>query len=217
MKALIIFSITTIISFLGSFHPGPLNMSVIQATLRKSLIAGLWMTVGGVLPEIIYGYLAVEGLKVFDKYPQVFEIMQWAILPVLLLIGWKYLKPKQMQEELSKSEEINVDIEVTSYWGDFIKGFLLSFLNPQLMAFWLVILINYQNYEYLKIEFLFDKIAFVLGASTGALILNYLCALVAIKKKGAIFQYLSQNMFDKIMGWTFFLIAFVQVIKLLVF
>lgn len=217
LKLLLIFSITFIISFAGSFHPGPLNMSVIQNTLKKNLRAGLWMTFGGVIPEMIYGYLAVEGLKIFERYPLVFEIMQWAVLPILLLVGWNYLKPKKAFIESPKASDVKTEPKIAVGGGDIFRGFLLSLLNPQLLPFWLIILINYQNYSFLKIENEFDKVAFVLGASIGAFFLNYLCAFIANQKRGLIFEYLSQNMFDKIMGWTFIFIAFVQAVKLLVF
>lgn len=217
MKSFVIFLITFIISFAGSFHPGPLNMSVIQKTLKKNLSAGLWMTFGGVIPEMIYGYLAVEGLTLFEQYPLVFEIMQWSVLPILLLVGWNYLKPKKKQEELLKTTEIQAEVKALSLGSDVFGGFLLSFLNPQLLPFWLVILINYQNYSFLKIENGFDKMAFVLGASIGAFFLNYLCAYVANRKRGLVFESLSPKMFDTIMGWTFIVIALIQGIKLLVF
>lgn len=217
IKLLLIFSITLIISFAGSFHPGPLNMSVIQNTLKKNLRAGLWMTFGGVIPEMIYGILAVEGLKIFEQYPLIFEIMQWAVLPVLLFVGWHYLKPKKVLSEAPTATDIKTEPEISVGTGDVFRGFILSLLNPQLLPFWLIILINYQNYDVLRIEELFDKIAFVLGASAGAFLLNYLCALIANQKRGLIFEYLSQRMFDKIMGWTFIIIALIQALKLLFF
>lgn len=217
IKLLLIFSITFIISFAGSFHPGPLNMSVIQNTLKKNLRAGLWMTFGGVIPEMIYGILAVEGLKIFEQYPLIFEIMQWAVLPVLLFVGWNYLKPKKVLSEAPTATDIKTEPKISVGTGDIFRGFILSLLNPQLLPFWLIILINYQNYDVLRIEELFDKIAFVLGASAGAFLLNYLCALIANQKRGLIFEYLSQRMFDKIMGWTFIIIALIQALKLLFF
>lgn len=220
IKLLLIFSITFIISFAGSFHPGPLNMSVIQNTLKKNLRAGLWMTFGGVIPEIIYGILAVEGLKLFEQYPLVFEMMQWSVLPVLLFVGWNYLKPKPVKEQIDEILDVNqrsANSEITSLTGDVLKGFLLSLLNPQLLPFWLIILINYQNYQVLHIENTLDKVSFVLGASAGAFFLNYFCAYIANRKRGLIFEYLSPKMFDTIMGWTFIAIALIQAIKLFAF
>lgn len=220
IKLLLIFSITFLISFAGSFHPGPLNMSVIQNTLKKNLSAGIWMILGGVIPEMIYGILAVEGLKIFEQYPLVFEIMQWSVLPILLFVGWNYLKPKPVKEQIDEILEVNQmseNAEITSLTGDVLKGFLLSLLNPQLLPFWLIILINYQNYQVLHIENNLDKVAFVFGASAGAFLLNYFCAYIANRKRGLIFEYLSPKMFDTIMGWTFIVIALIQSIKLLAF
>ncbi|MFC0185922.1 LysE family transporter [Pseudarcicella hirudinis] len=67
MKIIAVFLVTTIISFLGSIHPGPLNMCVIQSTLQRNLKTGILITIGGVLPEIIYGWLALRGVDFFEK------------------------------------------------------------------------------------------------------------------------------------------------------
>lgn len=215
MKVFLIFAITFFISFAGSVHPGPLNLSVIQNTLKKNIIAGLWMTFGGVIPEIIYGYLAVTGVQIFEQYPVVFVVMQWAVLPILLLVGYNYLKLSKSTGESAKNQPIkNANAGITN---DIFTGFLLSLLNPQLLPFWIIILINYQHYDFLKIEDFTDKLAFVMGASGGAFLLNYCCAYVANRKKVQIFESLSPQIFDKIMGWTFIGIALIQMVKLLLF
>ena len=208
---MLIFLITFIISFLGSIHPGPLNLSVIQITLRKNLSLGLLMALGGIIPEIIYGYLAVEGVMIFEKYPIIFELMKWAVVPILLIMG--YLELTKMK----KNNDINEYIfeEISSEKRKFFsKGFFLSLFNPQLLPFWIVILVNYQNHNYLKISDLSDKIWFILGASTGAFILNYVYARVASMKREQIFRTLNQNRFEQLIGWTFLGMGILQVVKL---
>lgn len=203
---MLIFLITFFISFVGSIHPGPLNLSVIQTTLQKGISSALLLAFGGVIPEIIYGYLAVEGVMIFEKYPIIFQIMQWAVVPILLVLGLQQIiasrKPKQ---EIKYSKTIN---------NGSIKGFLLSLFNPQLLPYWIIILINYQNYNFLKISELSDKLFFVLGTSTGAFSLNYLYAYIADKQKERIFRYLNENRFEQIIGWTFIGMSLLQIIKL---
>ena len=208
---MLIFLITFIISFLGSIHPGPLNLSVIQITLRKNLSLGLLMALGGIIPEIIYGYLAVEGVMIFEKYPIVFEIMKWAVVPILLGMGFLELTKKKKNNNINDYafEEI-----ISEKWQTFSKGFLLSLFNPQLLPFWIVILVNYQNHEFLKISELSDKIWFILGTSTGAFALNYIYARIAVVKQEQIFRTLNQNHFEQLIGWTFISMGFLQVLKL---
>jgi threonine/homoserine/homoserine lactone efflux protein len=203
---MLIFLITFFISFVGSIHPGPLNLSVIQTTLQKGFYPALLIAFGGVIPEIIYGYLAVEGVLIFEKYPVVFNVMQWAVVPILLGLGIQ-----QIIASRKTKQEINYSKTTDS---SSIKGFLLSLFNPQLLPYWIIILINYQNYNFLKISELSDKLFFVLGTSTGAFALNYVYAYIAHKQKERIFKYLNQSRFEQIIGWTFVLMGLLQTIKL---
>lgn len=205
---MLIFLLTFFISFVGSIHPGPLNLSVIQVTLKKGLGIGLLVALGGVIPEIIYGYLAVEGVMIFEQYPTVFTIMQWAVVPILLVLGYLQIN----SSKTNKTEIKNVESNHINSVG---KGFFLSLFNPQLLPYWIVILVNYQNYELLKINTLTDKLFFVLGTSTGAFALNYVYSYIAYKQRERIFKYLNQNRFEQIIGWTFILMGLLQGIKLL--
>jgi threonine/homoserine/homoserine lactone efflux protein len=203
---MLIFVITFFISFVGSIHPGPLNLSVIQTTLQKGLSAGLLLAFGGVIPEIIYGYLAVEGVMIFEKYPLVFQYMQWAVIPILLGLGIQQIMASRMERSKISGQ--------TASKGASTRGFFLSFFNPQLLPYWVVILINYQNYDFLKIIELSDKFFFILGTSLGAFALNYVYAYVAFKQRERVFKYLNQKHFEQIIGWTFIIMGVFQVIKL---
>lgn len=205
---MLIFLLTFFISFVGSIHPGPLNLSVIQVTLKKGLGIGLLVALGGVIPEIIYGYLAVEGVMIFEQYPTVFTIMQWAVVPILLVLGY-------LQVNSSKTNKTKIKNTESNHINSVGKGFFLSLFNPQLLPYWIVILVNYQNYELLKINTLTDKLFFVLGTSTGAFALNYIYAYIAYKQREKIFKYLNQNRFEQIIGWTFIVMGLLQAIKLL--
>ena len=204
---MLIFLITFFISFVGSIHPGPLNLSVIQTTLQKGFYPALLLAFGGVIPEIIYGYFAVEGVMIFEKYPVVFNVMQWAVVPILLGLGIQQIISSRRTNKEIKS----VDLARTN---GAIKGFSLSLFNPQLLPYWIVILINYQNYNFLRISKLSDKLFFVLGTSTGAFALNYLYAYIAHTQKERVFRYVNENRFEQIIGWTFLLMGILQAIKL---
>jgi threonine/homoserine/homoserine lactone efflux protein len=202
---MLIFLITFFISFVGSIHPGPLNLSVIQTTLQKGLLPALLLAIGGVIPEIIYGYLAVEGVMLFEKYPVIFNVMQWAVVPILLILGTQQIINSRKQNPIVKPIKLPQGIT---------KGFLLSITNPQLLPYWIAILINYQDCNFLKIAELSDKLFFVLGASLGAFTLNYVYAYIAYQQRERIFKYLKESYFEQIIGWTFVLMGLLQFIKL---
>ncbi len=199
-----IFFIVFIISFLGSVHPGPLNVSVVEITLKNSLKSGLIMATGGVIPEFIYSWLAIEGTLFFQRNRVIFNGLQWAMVLVLIAMG--------MATIFSKNKEIKTTI-VSS--GLFLKGFLLSILNPQLLVFWLLITVYFQGIEFLQIDTIFEKIAFVLGTGIGAFALNYLYAIWANSKKDFIFKHINQKLFNLLVGGSFLVMAVFQIVKLI--
>lgn len=223
---MLIFLITFFISFVGSIHPGPLNLSVIQTSLQKGFFTALLLAFGGVIPEIIYGYFAVEGVMIFEKYPSVFHWMQWAVVPMLWGLGIQQIIASRQSKQIlknTKKSSLSVPKEVStpgastlgaSTRGVSTRGFFLSLFNPQLLPYWIVILINYQNYDFLKIIEFQDKILFVFGASLGAFALNYLYAYTAYKHRERIFMYLNQKKIGQVIGGTFIIMGILQVIKL---
>jgi threonine/homoserine/homoserine lactone efflux protein len=208
---MLIFLLTFFISFVGSIHPGPLNLSVIQTTLQKGIYQALLLTFGGIIPEIIYGYLAVEGIMIFEKYPVIFNVMQWAVVPILLFLGIQQIIASRKSKSIIKTR---IDASSNVVQG-ILRGFTLSITNPQLLPYWIVILINYQNYKFLKINELSDKLLFVLGASLGAFALNYVYAYVAHKQRERIFKNLNESHFKQLIGYIFVLIGLLQGIKIL--
>jgi threonine/homoserine/homoserine lactone efflux protein len=199
-----IFFATFIISFLGSVHPGPLNVSVIEITLKNSLKAGLLMIVGGIIPEIFYSLLAVEGVLFFQTNLIIFKILQWAMVAILLFMAIMAINAK---EKPIKNQNIGANI--------FMKGLGLSFLNPQLIVFWLLIVVYFQGISLLRLSSIFDKLAFVFGAAAGAFALNYLYASWAFAKRDFIFKHINQKLFNLLIGGSFIIMAIIQVVKLI--
>jgi threonine/homoserine/homoserine lactone efflux protein len=199
-----IFFATFIISFLGSVHPGPLNVSVIEITLKNSLKAGLLMIVGGIIPEIFYSLLAVEGVLFFQTNLIIFKILQWAMVAILLFMAVMAINAK---EKPIKNQNIGANI--------FMKGLGLSVLNPQLIVFWLLIVVYFQGISLLRISSIFDKLAFVFGAAAGAFALNYLYASWAFAKRDFIFKHINQKLFNLLIGGSFIIMAIIQVVKLI--
>ena len=169
----------------------------------------MWVALGGVLCESAYAYLATQGASIFDKYPSIEMAMKWGIIGILILVGTItfFQKPTQIQHE-----EISAKGRVFS----FFKGISLSLFNPQLIAFWVVILLAYNGYESLKISQLHEKLFFVLGAGTGTFGLVYTYSYIANRKRDFVFKYLNDSRLNKLIGLIFLGLAVVQLVNLIV-
>ncbi len=200
---MIIFISTLIISFLGSIHPGPLNVSVVEASLKTSLKAAIIMACGGIIPEFIYSIIAVEGIMFFERNNLIINTLQWAMVIVLVFMAINLLfsKPKPIKENTPTS-------------NFFLKGFILSALNPQLLVFWILIVLYYQNFQLLKIDNIFKKISFILGTASGAFLLNFFYAKWAFAKKDFIFSRINLKLFNYLIAGSFIAMAVFQAVKL---
>ena len=168
----------------------------------------MWVALGGVFCESAYCYLATAGVFVFDEYPAVAMAMRWGIVGLLILVGTITFFQKSTQ---IKSEEVS-----TQGWVFlFFKGISLSLFNPQLIAFWVVILLAYNGYDFLKINTATERLAFVLGAGTGTFGLVYTYAYIANRKRNFVFKYLNDSRLTKLIGLIFLGLAVVQLVNLL--
>ena len=207
MKALIIYFVTAIVSYIATIPPGPLSVYIVDTTLQRNLKIALWVALGGILGEVIYTYLAIEGVMIFDKYPIVVFWIQWGIIVLLIVIGTITFFQKSTKIE---SEHIAAKGRLLSV----LKGISLSLLTPALFPFWIIVLLEYQKYEWLKINTISDKIFFVAGAETGTFLLVYTFAYITERKRNLIFKYLTDNRLNKLMGCLYVGLAVWQLINM---
>lgn len=208
MKELLIYFITLAISYIATIPPGPLSVFVVHTTLQKNIKTALWVTLGGVLCESTYAYLATEGIMLFDKYPKINFWINWAIVAILLTvgIGTFFQKASELKEER---------VLINGRFVSFLKGISLSLFNPALLPFWVVVLLEFKNYEFLLISSVAEKISFVLGAGTGTFLLVYTYSFIAEKKRNIVFNYLSDSRLNKLIGGIFISLAICKLASIL--
>ncbi len=203
----LLFSLVALISFAGSIHIGAVNLAVVQATLNRSFSAGILVAIGGSIPEFIYSFLALKGLYFVQKNQFILDILNFTIIPVFLVMGINNLFRKETNIE-------KYTTTTTSKNFDFIKGFSLGMLNPQLLPFWFFTLI-YLSKSF-TISTLSTKYAFVLGTGFGALSVLIIFAYLAHRYQSYIKQRLQKYSVNRIMGYLFISLALIQIIKIFV-
>ena len=208
MKALIIYFITAIVSYIATIPPGPLSVYVVHTTLQKNIKIALWVALGGILGEMGYTYLAIEGVMIFDKYPTVVLWIQWGIIVLLLLTGIFTFFQK---EEIIEDEKV----EVKGRFFSIFKGITLSLLTPALFPFWVIVLLEYKKYDFLTINTISDKLFFIAGAETGTFLLVYTYAYITERKRNLIFKYLTDNRLNKLMGSVYMGLAVWQLVNMM--
>jgi threonine/homoserine/homoserine lactone efflux protein len=132
--------------------------------------------------------------------------LEWAIVPVMIGLGILNMLKKKKQEEISEKGKAT----------DFFKGFILSALNPQMLPFWLTILVMLNGYNFFTITNLGDKICFVFGTGAGEFALISIVVWLTARHREFLLNKMKKWNLNKVFGWFFIVLAVVQTIKLLV-
>lgn len=202
---ILIFLLTASISFLGSVQLGPVNAMVLQTTLNKSLRAGLWVAFGGSLPELFYATLAVGWNGILQTNDVLFEYLQLAVIPIFMVIGVVTIVNQ------AKSSKQNKPPVSLSEKAPFVTGLTLGSLNPQLLPFWLTVLI-YLN-TYFMIDSLGSQLAFIFGTAAGAFLILSLFALATFRFREQLLSFFHRIPIGYVVGSIFIFLAFFQLIK----
>jgi len=107
----ILFLLVALISFIGSVQIGAVSMAVIQTTLSRNLSAGVWVALGGSIPEFIYSFIALKSLFFLQQHQSIIDALNMLIIPVFLLLGlWSFFqKPSDDSEEYGRPLQKNFD------------------------------------------------------------------------------------------------------------
>ncbi|MBI3510391.1 MAG: LysE family transporter [Bacteroidetes bacterium] len=206
--SLSIFLFTAAISFAGSIQLGPVNLAVMQAVLEGRKKAALLIGTGVCIPEFIYSSFALFASAWLLERETLLRILEWGVVPVLLAMGiFNFIK---------KKDRVGDDETANQKATDFLKGMTLSFLNPQLLPFWLMILVMLNGYDFFRIINTADKICFIAGTGCGEFILISFVVWITHRFRHFFLNKFKKWSLDKIFGTLFILLALVQTIKLLI-
>lgn len=211
MHSTIIFLFSTLASFIGSLQLGPVNIFVIDSTLNKNKANAYWVAFGGIIPEFIYCALAVYSGSYFISNPTIFIVFKIVLIITLAIVGFMYLLKKHKILEIQSPQKI----KEPSTMKHFLKGFVLAGLNPQLLPYWMFVMVYFNSFKLLELKSEFDKMAYIIGAGFGALILLISIILTIKRFKTRILTYLNNKYYYKALGILFLAISLQQLITLL--
>lgn len=206
MTYLIIFVTAAFASFVGSLQLGPVNLGVIHTAISKDMRSALRVSFGGALPEVLYAFLAVQGIEFLGNDSFIVRYATYFFAPVLIIIGLYTLfikkKPKEVISETKGSKA-----------GDFGKGLVLALLNPQIFTYWIAVMIYIGSTGIYEVNSWTEKLSFTFGAAVGALGLFITFAAISIRNKEKINSLVAGNI-NKVMGWIFIVLGIVQLVNI---
>jgi len=202
MNELLSFTLAVLISFWGSLQLGPVNICVIETALTYGKRQAFMVALGGIIPEIIYSTLAVFSANFLVQFPTLMEVFSWLIVLLLFSLGIFYIFKPYREVALNPSKS-----------AGFMKGFLLALFNPQLLPFWLGVLVYMRGFINFNQGTLFSPyISFVIGTAFGAWLLLYTFTKLAVAYKDKLKKLLKSNM-NKIVGSLFLILAVAEMIR----
>jgi len=210
MHSIIIFICSSLASFIGSVQLGPVNLFVIDTAIKRNEKVAVWVAIGGIIPEFIYCFLAVYSGSYFMSNPIVFLVFRVILIVVLFLVGVIYMFKKHKILNI-ETEQVSVKLSKTKH---FFKGFILAFFNPQLMPFWIFVMVYFNSIYFLELKSDADRFAYILGAGFGALLLLTIIILTVNKFKAKLLFYLNNKYYFKVLGLLFIAISLQQLVTL---
>lgn len=202
------------ISFLGSVHPGPVNLAVLQTTLSQSKRAGIWLALGGSLPEVAYSSLAAGGLMLLPADSDWLTWLNYAAIPILVGAGIAAFRQRPIVlAVISGSNTLGSGCDSSK--NPFLKGLALAGTNPQLLPFWSAVWLSLRGTMMVPM----DKVAssawvFAAGTATGAFLLLLGIVWLADRYRQRVGQYLSGRWLNRLTGWLFIGMAGGQAVRL---
>lgn len=195
------------VSFVGALPLGIVNLSVVDVSANENFRAGFNISLGAALIEAIHFLLAFcLGAMVVD-YLEGNLYVQLSVFLLFLSIGLVFFFKKQKDKAHCPKYKL----------PHFLKGIVLSALNPQAIPFWVFVIAGLQSTGWVSLDPMAElqwMISFLAGVWLGkmlALVLFGKLSLLIFSRVSALSLWM-----NKIIGGILLLIAGWQGIHLLV-
>jgi threonine/homoserine/homoserine lactone efflux protein len=170
-EVLITFAIAFFFSFVGTIPPGTLTLTIIQLGLNEKLNIAWRMAFAAALIEYPYAWVAVKFQGFLTQSIEITKGFHLIAAVTMLLLGllnlWSSARPSKFTQRFEAS--------------GFRKGVVLSLLNPLAIPFWMAMTAYLKTYGWIDLSDNFEIHAYLVGVSTGTLVLFMLLAYLARK------------------------------------
>jgi threonine/homoserine/homoserine lactone efflux protein len=148
-------------SFLGGVAFGPINLSVVDITLKVNMKSAIRFSIAAAFAELLLAYIAIMFGKIISRRIEEFPELKLLVIAFFIILGLFFiLKKDTPKTETSPGKNSS----------KFLNGFVVAILNPQVIPYWIFVLayLKSANVLYLKSWHL---LLFLAGISLGKLII----------------------------------------------
>jgi threonine/homoserine/homoserine lactone efflux protein len=148
-------------SFVGGVAFGPINLSVVDLTLKKNINSALTFSAAAAVVEIFQAAIAVTFGKLISRKIDEFPELQLLVIAFFVMLGLFFLYKRDNPRKESKTEKNSSTIA---------NGFIVAFLNPQAVPYWIFVLAYLKSIDVLYLNS-WHLFLFLSGASIGKFII----------------------------------------------
>jgi len=194
-----------IVCLLGAMSPGPSMIVVINNAVFKNRFHGYLTSIGHGLGILIYAILAILGLGyLIDNYPFIFNLFHFLSSLILIYLGLKtFLSQKKIEINKDTIKHKNIS---------FLQGFGISFFNPKIFIWFIVI---YSQFMLPNTTMIYDLILII---TAGVVDMGWYIFLTIIVTTSSALKFINRqiHIFKKLIGVIFMFLGSVLFMKLLV-
>lgn len=149
------------VGFAGSLSFNPINLCVVDTTVRHNVKAGLLFALAATIVEGVHAWIAVY---FGDLYPLFMKRYPWVSLIAMVFfvaVGISFLRRSASRQ----TEVIN-----PGNGGHFLQGLIIGLMNPQGIPYWILVLSYLQSAGFFEIHQQVSQtglILFLSGVMTG--------------------------------------------------
>lgn len=188
-------------SFMGGVAFGPINLSVVDLTLKENMKSALRFSAAAAVVELIQAFIAVMFGKLISRKIAEFPELKLLVIAFFIILGLYFVLKKDNPKADTSTEKNS---------SNFVNGFIVAILNPQVIPYWIFVLAYLKSAHVLHLKS-WHFVLFLVGVSIGKFIILSLYGYLSehIKKHFAnLNDYVS-----KAIGGLLIVVGIVQAIK----
>jgi len=130
-------------SLVGGIAFGPINLSVVELTIKKNVSAANRFCMAAALVEIGQAFIAILFGKLISRKIDEFPELKLLVILFFFILGLYFILKKDRPQS-----ELNTGGERSS----FIKGLIVAVLNPQSIPYWIFVLAYLRSAKVLELH-----------------------------------------------------------------